>query len=92
MRAFVPGEVDEVGGFADAEDGGCLNRVALADEGDDSAVVVGVHLVVEEVDAGNLHGLDDGVDFGRVAAFREVWNVFDESAGHGMKDISAARR
>jgi hypothetical protein len=39
--------------------------------------VVGVHFAVEEIDAGNLHGLDDGVDLGGVAAFREIGNAFD---------------
>jgi len=86
MRAGVLREVDQLGRFADAANGGFLNSLAFADEGDDAAVVVGVHLAVEEVDAGDLHCCNDGVDFGGVAAFRKIGNTFDKSAGHGKKD------
>jgi len=54
--------------------------------------VVGVHLAVEEIDTGNLHGLDDGIDFRGIAALREVWNAFNESVWHVKKDISARTR
>jgi hypothetical protein len=36
-----------------------------------------VHLAVKQIDASNLHGFDDGVDFGFVAAFREIGYAFD---------------
>ena len=64
-----------------AADGGFLNSLALADQCDDATVVVGIHFAIEQVDAGHLHGVDDGVDFGLVAAFREVGDAFDER-GH----------
>jgi hypothetical protein len=86
MRALVPIQVDQLGGLAHAANGGFLNGLAVADQRDHAAVVVGVHLAVEQVDAGNLHGFDDGVDFGRVAAFREIGNAFNQRAGHGEKD------
>jgi hypothetical protein len=52
--------------------------------------VVGVHLAVEQIDAGNLHGFDNGIDFGRVAAFREIGNAFDESLGHSDRRFDPA--
>ena len=45
-----------------------------------------VHLAVEQIDAGNLHGFDDGIDFGGIAAFGKIGNAFNESVGHGKKD------
>ena len=77
MRALMLGQVDQFRGFADAANRRFLNRFALADQRDDAAVVIGVHLAVEEIDAGNLHGLDDGINFGGVAAFREVGHAFN---------------
>jgi len=70
------GEVDQLGGFAYAANGGFLDGVALADQGDDAAVVVGIHLAVEEIDAGDFHGFDNGIDFGRVAAFGKIRYAF----------------
>ena len=80
------GEIDQLGGLPYAANGGFLNGIALADQGDDAAVVIGIHLAVEEIDAGNLHGFDNGIDFGRVAAFGKIRNAFHQSAGHGKKD------
>ena len=73
----MPGEVDEFGGLADAANGSFLNGFAVADQRDDAAVVVGIHLPVEEIDARNLHGFDDGIDLGGVAAFRKVGDAFN---------------
>ena len=56
-----------------------------ADEGDDAAVVVGIHLAIEQVDAGDFHGVDDGIDLGGVAAFGEIGNAFNECVGHGKR-------
>src|SRR5581483_12099128 len=84
MRALVRGEVDQLGGFSDAADGGFLDGFALADEGNDAAIVVRIHLAVEEVDAGQLHGFHDGVDFGLVTAFRKIGYAFYESR-HGER-------
>src|SRR5271155_3222644 len=68
VRALMFGEIDQLGGFAYSSNGGFLDGVALAYQGDDAAVVVGIHLAVEEKNAGNLHGFDDGVNFSGVAA------------------------
>jgi len=78
-------KIDQLGGLAYAANGGFLNGFALAGQGDDRAVVVGIHLAVEEIDAGNLHGFDNGIDFGGVAAFGKIRNAFDKSAAHGEK-------
>ena len=77
VRALMLGEIDQFGGLADAANGGFLNGLALADQSDDAAVVVGIHLAVEKIDAGNFHGVDDGVDFGWVAAFGKIRDAFD---------------
>src|SRR5437016_968255 len=49
-----------------------------------AADVVRIHLAVEQPHAGNLHGVDDGVDLGFIAAFGEIRNALDER-GHGWK-------
>ena len=77
-------QIDEFGSLAHATNGGFLNRFAFANQCDDGAVVIGVALAVEQVDAGHLHGVDDGVDLGLVSAFREIWNTFDER-GHNRR-------
>ena len=86
VRASVLGEVDQLGGLAHAAQDGFLNGFPLAHQRNDAAIVVGIHLTVEEIDAGNFHGLDNGIDLGRVAAFRKIGNTFDKSAGHAKKD------
>jgi hypothetical protein len=53
--------------------------------------MVGIHLAVKQVNAGDLHGFDDGVNLGRVAALRKIRNAFDKSAGHGEKDNGPSR-
>ena len=63
MRARMDIEVDDFSGFAHAADGGFLNGFALAHESNHAAIVVGVHFAIEEVDAGHLHRVNDGVDF-----------------------------
>ncbi len=85
VRALVLGEVDQLGGLAYSANGGFLNGFALADQGDDAAVVVGIHLAVEEIDAGDFHGFDNGIDFGLVAAFGKIRNTFNQSIGHGRR-------
>ncbi len=86
VRALMFGEIDQLGGLPYSANRGFLNGLALADQRNHAAVVVGIHLAVEQIDAGNLHGFDNGIDFGRVAAFGKIRNAFDKSAGHGQKD------
>jgi hypothetical protein len=52
--------------------------------------VVGIHLAVEEVDAGELHCFDDGIDFGLVTAFGKIGNAFYESVRHEIEDNGEA--
>src|ERR1700722_13357849 len=85
-RAQLLSEIDELGGLAYSANRGFLNGTALADQCDDAAVMVGIHLTVEKIDTGNFHGVDDGIDFGLVAAFGKIGNAFDERAGHGVKN------
>ena len=86
VRTLMLGQIDQLRGLPYPANGGFLNGFTLADQGDDRAVMVRIHLAVEEIDAWDLHGFDNGIDFGRVAAFREIRNAFDKSAGHGQKD------
>ncbi len=82
------GEVNQLGGFSDAAEGGLGDGVRLAGDGDDAAVMVGVAFAVEEIHARDFaHGGDDGVNFGQIAAFGKIWNRFDESF-HVVKDSS----
>ena len=74
------GEVNQLGGFADAAQRGFGDGFGFARDGDHAAIVIGVTFAIEQVDAGNFaHGRDDRVDFGRVAPFGEIRNTFDES-------------
>src|ERR1700687_2541027 len=86
VRALMLGEIDQFGGFAYPANGGFLDGFALPYECDDAAVVVGIHFAVEKINARDLHGFDNRVDFGRVAAFGKIRNAFNKSAGHGEKD------
>jgi hypothetical protein len=52
VRTLVFGEIDQLGGLPYPANGGFLNGFTLADQGDDRAVVVGIHLAVEEIDPG----------------------------------------
>ncbi len=83
MRALVDVEVDEFGSLANAADGGFLNGFALADQRDDRAVVVGVTFAIEQIDAGDFHGVDDGVNFRFVAAFGKIWDAFYQRGHKG---------
>ena len=82
MRTLMFGQVDQLRGLAYSADHRFLNRVAVADQRDHAAVVVGIHLAIKQIDAGHLHGIDNGVDFGLVAAFRKIRDTFDQRAGH----------
>ena len=44
------------------------NGLALTHQGDHAPVVIRIHLAIEQVDAGNLHRLDNGINFRLVAA------------------------
>jgi len=85
MRAGMRVEVDQLSGFAHPANSGFLNGFALTDQGDDAAVVVGVHFAVEQVNAGHFHGVNDGVNFGFIAAFGKIRNTFDER-GHKKEE------
>ena len=82
MRALVLGEVNQFRGLPYSANRCFLDGIAFPHQGDDAAIVIGIHFAVEQVDAGNLHGIDNGVNFRRIAAFGKVRNAFDKSAGH----------
>jgi hypothetical protein len=47
--------------------------------------MIGIHLPVEKINAGDLHRFDDGIDLGRIAAFGKIGNAFNESLRHGKR-------
>ena len=88
MRAGVLREINNLGSLADATNGGFHELLAIADQRNDAAIVVGIHLAVEQVDAINLHRFDDGINLGLIAAFGKVGDALHQRSGHG-KSISA---
>ena len=77
VRALMLGQIDQFGGLPYSANGGFLNGFTLADQRDNRAVVIGIHLAVEEIDAGNFHGFHYGIDFRLVSAFRKIGDAFD---------------
>src|ERR1700691_3671324 len=85
VDAFVCTEVDEADGSLDSAVGGFDYGCGWTGEGDDGAVVIGVHLAVQDGDAAHgSDGFDDGVYFGRVATFGEVGDTLYYCLGHGV--------
>jgi len=78
VNAGLTGEVDELGGFRDAagyafDDGG-----GRAGDGDDGAIVGGVHGPVEEAHAVDVHGRHYLRDLCGIRALRKVGDTFDD--------------
>jgi hypothetical protein len=81
MHTPMHGEIDQLGSLADAAENGFHQGFRASGQGDDRAIVVGVRLAVEQVDAVHPHGLGDGVNLRPVAALGEVWNRFNQRHG-----------
>jgi hypothetical protein len=80
MRASVLGHINQLNGFARALQRGFGNRVGFASQGNDAAVVIGIHLVVQHPDTRHLaHGLNQCVNSRRVAAFAEIRHTLNQS-------------
>jgi hypothetical protein len=47
--------------------------------------VIGIHLPVEKINAGDSHSFDNGINLGRIAAFGKIGNAFNESLRHGKR-------
>ena len=75
------GKIDQLGGFADAAQNGFDQRIPASGQGDDGAIVIGVHVAVELVDAVEAHGFGNGVDRRAVAALGEIGDGFNQSHG-----------
>ena len=90
MFALVVVEVDELFGHPRAAECRLDDQFGRAGKGDDSAVVVGVGLAIEQPDAwDNGDGFDDAVDDLRAAAFAEVGDAFDDLL-HGSAPFERA--
>src|SRR5580692_10991104 len=88
MSALVLGQIDQLSRFAHSANRSLFDGLAIPNQGNDAAVVVGVHLAIEQIDARNLHRFDDGVDFGRIAALREIRYAFNQCVRHEEKNKS----
>ena len=78
MRALMLGQVDQLGRFAHTSNGGFLNRLPLSHQRNYAAIVVGIHLAIQQVNAIHLHGVNDRIDFRLVAAFGEIGNTLNQ--------------
>ena len=78
VRAGMFRQINEFGGLTHAANGRLGDVDRIAHQRDDAAVMVGIHLTIKEIDAIHLHGFQNCVNFGFVAAFRKVRNTFDE--------------
>ena len=72
------GQVDQFGSLADAANGSFLNRFTPTHQSDNAAIVVRIHFAVQQVDAIHLHGFDNGIHLGLVAAFGKIRNAFNQ--------------
>ena len=73
-------EVDQLVGFSDAAQRRFGDCFRFTGEGDHRAVVIGVALAIEQIDAFHLaHGCDNGVDLGDVAPFGKIRNALNQS-------------
>ena len=78
VRTPVLVEINEFCRSSHAPDRRFLNSFALSHKSDHAAVVVGVHLAIQHVNAIHFHGLDDRVYFGLIAAFRKIGDTLDQ--------------
>jgi hypothetical protein len=85
MRSLVNIQINQLRSLTDASNGGFLNGVAFSSNGNDTAIVVAVHFPVEEEDSFDLHGIDNGVDLGFVAALGKIGNAFNQ-CGHNWQE------
>ena len=88
MCPLVLGQINQLASAPDATNSCLSDCIAIAYQSDDAAIVIGIHLPVEQVDAINLHRFDDGINLGLIAAFGKVGDALHQRSGHG-KRISA---
>src|SRR5208337_3557 len=89
VRALLMVEVDQFRCLADAPQSRFPYALARAHQGDDAAVMVRVHFLVEQVNVPPVQQRpDDGLHLLDVASFTEVRNTFDD----GLHGENLARR
>ena len=64
VRALVLGQIDQLRSLANAANRRFLNGLSLPHQSDHTTVVIGIHLPVKQIDARNLHRLDNGIYLG----------------------------
>ena len=75
-------QVDQLSGPSHAANGCFRNGFSLSGQRDDAAVVVRIHLPVEDINARERHRFDNGVNFGAVAPFGKVRDTLDQRHGN----------
>ena len=90
MRALVMVEVYQLGGFANATNRCLLNSLTITDQSNDTAIVIRVHLTIQQINTWNPHSFNNGVDLGLIPAFGEIWNAFDKSIRHERRIMTGA--
>ncbi len=83
MHAAMAIEVDQLDGLANRADGGLADGLGRAGQGQHGAVVVGVHLLVQQHHAGDgERRAGQSRDNSRVAPLGKVRNALDQSSSH----------
>src|SRR5437763_1749089 len=86
MRSLMLVQVNQLRSLACAPNHRLSNIFAVPKQGNYAAVMVGVHLAVEQIDTRQLHGVNDGVNNAFVAAVRKVRDRLDQGGGHRRRE------
>jgi hypothetical protein len=91
MRSPVLRKIDYFCCLAHTANGRFRDGISVSDERHYAAVMISVHLFVEQIDTFNLHRREDGLDFVAIASFRKIGNTFHEvhRAGNSLHCHSA---
>ena len=76
MRSLMNIQINQLRGLAHTANRRLLDRFAFAHQRDHAAVVIVVHLAIQQIHAIHLHGFDDAVYLRLIAPFRKVGNAF----------------
>jgi hypothetical protein len=77
VDSLLASEVNEFCRFSGASDGSLNYGRGFAGDGDDGAIVIGIHGPVEEANAVDMHCGYDCLDAARVCTFGEVGNALN---------------
>src|SRR5262249_52288445 len=78
MRSLMLIQIDQLGCFSHATDRSFGDGFAIANQSDHAAIVIGIHLSIEQIDAVDLHRLDNRINFLCIAPFRKIRDTLDQ--------------